>query len=105
MLLIKGYEHKNGVFEVDGKSISYDNVVLHIVNDDCLLDNFVGSSCEHIKVKVSDVPRIFSCKFEDLIRYIDVPVMFYYSFKNSKPELSKVSILDCEHDFKFNGDK
>lgn len=105
MLRIKGFERKQGVFDVGDKSINYDNVILHINNDDCPIENFIGVSCEQIKIKCSDIPKIFCKKYEELSSMLDVPLEFKYSLKNGKPELSGVVILDVddkETSFKFN---
>ena len=41
MIICIGYERKTGEFEKDGKTLNYDNIVLHCLSDECG-DDFVG---------------------------------------------------------------
>ena len=103
MITIMGYERKCGEFQLSGSdtSLKYDNVIFHVLNDNCGVSGFVGSSCEQLKVKVKDLPRLFNSDFEQLQKFIGVPVQFDYSLISGKPVLTKVVILDSNEDFKF----
>lgn len=100
-----GYGRKSGEFIPEGSNslIPYDNVMLHITNDDCGLDDFVGTSCEQLKIKFKDIPKIFGCTYDELIMFKDCPVELKYSLVGGKPVLSKIVRLDTPtDDFTFN---
>lgn len=100
MILIVGYERKTGEFVPEGSntSLSYDNVMIHILNDDCGVDGFVGSSCEQLKVKVKDVPRVFGCTYEELLEFLNSPVELRYSLVSGRPVLSKIVKVNAPKD-------
>lgn len=103
---ILGYQRKQGDFAVSSaESVHYDNVILHVVNSDIQssLSDFVGFSCEQVKIKTKDLFNIFGCDYTSLSKFLDVDVSFQYSIVNSKVVLSKVIILDSNDDFKFAG--
>lgn len=103
MITIMGYERKCGEFQPSGSasSLKYDNVIFHVLNDNCGIVGFVGSSCEQLKVKVTDLPKLFNVNFEELKKFVGVPVQFDYSLISGKPVLTKVVILDSNEDFQF----
>ena len=96
MILIVGYERKTGEFTPEGSNtkLSYDNIMIHILNDDCGIDGFVGSSCEQLKVKAKDVPKVFGCTCEDLLDFIGCPVNLVYSLVGGRPTLNRIVKLD-----------
>lgn len=105
MIKVMGYERKSGDFTPSGATapISYDNVILHITNDDCGVDGFVGTSCEQLKIKSKDIPKIFGCTYDELILFKDCPVELKYSLVGGKPVLSKIVRLDTPtDDFTFD---
>ena len=55
MLKIVGVQRKSGEFQ----GIHYDNIIVHVLNDDPKPPCIAGSTCESIKIKVVDVPSVF----------------------------------------------
>lgn len=105
MILIVGYERKIGEFTPEGSNttLSYDNVMVHILNDSCGIDGFVGSSCEQLKLKVRDVPKVFGCTYEELLGFLNCPVDLIYSLVGGRPVLSRIVKVDTPNDnFAFN---
>ena len=102
MIVIKGYERKSGTFTPSGSNdeIAYDNVILHLVNDD-KCEGFCGARCEQLKVKTKDLSNLFGCSYEGLSMYLDTPITFNYAFRNGKANLVSVSVADSKESFNF----
>ncbi len=66
MLKCVGYEFKVGAFEDDkGRSIAYDNVILHYMSN--ANPNVVGTECGQLKIKREQFAKVCALPAQDLI--------------------------------------
>lgn len=108
MITIMGYERKTGEFTPTGGSqaIAYDNVMVHILNNEPGINGFVGCSCEQLKIKFRDVERFFGCSYDELVKFVNMPVVLGYAVVGGRPVLNNIvidkTIVEQTKDFTFD---
>jgi len=91
MTQIVGIKHVQGSGEIDGKNLTWDNLVIHFISDN---DTSVsGCTAGTIKVKWEKVADILGISLANLESIIGKKCDFDYVLIGSKPVLSAIRLL------------
>ncbi|MBR1593129.1 MAG: hypothetical protein IJ666_09015 [Ruminococcus sp.] len=99
MIKLVGVEVSAGTFTAeDGRSIDYDNRVLHCLTDEGLPDNYTGLGYIKEKIKLTTLAKYFKCTPADVDTYLNgfllCDVAFRYSPSGGKMVVSGFDVVN-----------
>ena len=90
---VVGVSRKTGEGEIDGKQLSWDNMMLHLLNDKD--PDTTGASATQLKVKYGEFEKLTGLRPEEHFELIGKEVEFNYmpSGGRGQPKLSAIRVI------------